>query len=251
MENTENVRSFVSNDGNTTYYISPPTAEDIRGADWQYSKTYTKCLVEGITTTAEMRDILIRRGIIGPEFEQRSYELTEDLSLKLKLLEEAEDLETKRDRAVDVALAREEVYQWNQRLNGPLANTCESISDDTRLEYLTSCMVKDENDARIWETYDKFLKNKSQDLASKAKFEVMLYLQGLESGFLDNTPEAVAMREVETEIMSRAQEALDSLKEASKEVKALEKEDAPEVPVEEPTTDKAKTKKRTPKKPVK
>jgi len=55
------------------------------------------------------------------------------------------------------------------------------------------------------------LKEKNKDLAAlaiRSRLEVMLYLQGLESDFLDKTPEAVAMREVEEDIISRAEEAL-------------------------------------------
>ena len=50
---------------------------DICRADWQYSKAYTKCLMEDIPTSAEMLDILTRRGIIGTEFEQRANELAQ------------------------------------------------------------------------------------------------------------------------------------------------------------------------------
>lgn len=227
MENETNKRSFVGPDGTTNYFISPPNSEDIRGADWQYSKTYTKCLVEGITTAAEMRDILTRRGIIGPEFEQRTTELAEDLSDKLYALDSAEGVDDKHDKAVDVAVSREALYQWNQRLNGPLANTCENIADDSRLEYLTSCMVIDAEGNKIWESYTKFLKDKNQELAAVSKYQVMLYLQGLAPDFLDNTPEAVAMREVETEILSKAQEALDAMKAAADEAKVDEAEAEP------------------------
>ncbi len=79
--NLEGRREFVDPVTNNTYYIAAPTADDVRGADWQYSKMYTKSLVEGITTSAEMIDILMRRGIVGPEFEQRQKELTDDLSV--------------------------------------------------------------------------------------------------------------------------------------------------------------------------
>ena len=72
-----NRRVFVGPNNETEYFIAEPTAEDVRGADWSYSKIYTKCLIEGITTSAEMHGILMRRGIIGPEFEQRQMELTE------------------------------------------------------------------------------------------------------------------------------------------------------------------------------
>jgi hypothetical protein len=37
-----NRRKFEAPDGKENYYIAMPTAEDIRGADWNYSKIYTK-----------------------------------------------------------------------------------------------------------------------------------------------------------------------------------------------------------------
>jgi hypothetical protein len=215
-------RFFFGPDEETKYYISTPTAEDIRGADWQYSKTYTQCLVEGITTSAEMMDILTRRGIIGPEFEQRTNELGEDLADRIARLEETEDLDVKRELSIEVARAREELFQLNQRLNGHMNNTAEQISDDARLEYLTSAMVVDENDERVWDSYETYLKEKSQALAMRARFEVMLFLQGLSSDFLDQTPEAQAMREVEQDILEKAEAEM----KATEAVMQEEKEEA-------------------------
>ena len=204
----DNRRSFLGPEEETTYFIETPSAEDIRGADWQYSKTFTQCLIEGITTSAEMVDILTRRGIIGSDFEQRAVELSENLSKAINELDTTADMDIKRELSVKVAKSREELFQWNQRLNGPMNNTAEQISDDARLEYLTSCMVVDNNNNRVWDVYDTYLKEKSQALALRSRFEVMLYLQGLDSDFLEQTPEAVAMREVETDIMEKADAAL-------------------------------------------
>jgi len=216
-------RSFLGPDETEEYFIAPPSAEDIRGADWQYSKTYTKCLVEGITTSAEMTDILTRRGIIGPEFEKRANELALELNTKISKLDEIEDIDEKRQLSIGIAAAREELYQWNQRLNGPMNNTCESISDDARLEYLTSCMVQAKNGEKVWDSYDAFLTDRTNALPIKARFEVMLYLQGLDSDFLEHTPEAVAMKEIETEIMTKAEEALKAAKAVEDE---MEKEES-------------------------
>jgi hypothetical protein len=120
-------------------------------------------------------------------------------------------MEAKRDLAVEVAEARDELFQWNQRLNGPMANTCEQLADDARLEYLTSSMVVNDKDERVWEDFDSYLKEKNQALALKSRFEIMLYLQGLESDFLEKTPEAQAMKEVETDILAKAAEAAKAL----------------------------------------
>ena len=208
IKKEENRRKFETPDGKENYYIAMPTAEDIRGADWNYSKIYTRSLVEGITTAAEMMDILTLRGVIGPEFEQRQRELNNELAKKVIKLEEAGDLDEKQLLAMEVANLREELFNWNQRLNGPMSNTCEQIADDARLEYLTSRIAEREDGAKVWETYENFLSEKNQALAIRSRFEVMLYLQGLESDFLEQTPEAVALREIEVEIQKKATDAM-------------------------------------------
>lgn len=205
-------RNFLGADEKTKYFIASPTAENIRGADWQYSKIYTQSLVEGITTSAEMMDILLRRGITGPEFEKRAKELANNLAISITTLEGSTNLEEKRELAVSVAQAREELFQWNQRLNGPMNNTCEQIADDSRLEYLTACIIQNEQGEKIWDKYDTYLKEKNQALAIRARFEVMLFLQGLESNFLETTPEAVALKQIEEDIMNKAKETLKALK---------------------------------------
>ena len=240
MEDVQDTRRFFyGQDGETKYFIESPTAEDIRGADWQYSKTYTQCLIEGITTSAEMMDILTRRGIIGSEFEQRVNELSTNLYTAIAELDKATGIDIKRELSRAVAKAREELFQWNQRLSGPMNNTAEQISDDARLEYLTSAIVVKEDKSRIWKTYNDYLKEKSQSLALKARFEVMLFLQGLDSDFLEQTPEAKAMKEVEQDVLAKAEAAI----RAAEAIIEEEKEDATSV-VEEVKEGRKKAKKK-------
>jgi len=227
-----------------SFYIAAPNAEDIRGADWQYNKVYTKSILEGITTSSEMVDILTRRGIIGPEFDQRQRELTNDLTNKVEALRVSKDMDAKQRLAIEVSMAREELFNWNQRLNGPMSNTCEQIADDARLEYLTACMIQVEDGKRQWGDYADFLKEKNQSLAMRARFEVMLYLQGLAPDFLQKTPEAQALKEVEDEIREKAREALSKLEEGLKaEENAKEPEEEPVV--EEPEAKTRGRKKKT------
>lgn len=202
----DNRRSFIGPDEETVYFIGVPSAEDIRGADWQYSKKYTKCLNEGIPTSAELSDILRRRGVIGEDFDRRADELSTILNELLLRLSEAQSDEDKAALAVEVSRAREALFQWNQRLSGPMSNTCEQISDDSRLEYLTACILQDKDSNKIWSNYEDFLTSKDQALTLKARYEVMLYLQGYDSDFLSNTPEALAMQEVQSNIISKLSE---------------------------------------------
>jgi len=206
MENNDidTRRSFYGPDEETQYFIANPNAEDIRGADWQYSKTYTRCLNEGITTSAEMMDILRRRGVVGGDYDKRAEELSTRLNDLIIRLGEAKTNEEKSSLAVEVAQAREALFQWNQRMSGPMSNTCEQIADDARLEYLTSCMVQYEDGTRVWKDHDDFLASNDQALTMKSRYEIMLFLQGYDSNFLDNTPESLAMKEVEEDIIKQA-----------------------------------------------
>ena len=199
------------------YYIIAPTAEDIRGADWNYSKIYTRCIVEGIMTVSEMQDILRKRGITGADFEERQQELTDNITKATLNLQGARDFDEKRIYALQLAGARQELFQWNQRLNGPMSNTCENIADEARLEFLTSKMVEREDGNKLWKTYEDFFKERSNALAVRARFEIMLYLQGLDSDFFEQTPEAKAMKEVETELRAKAAEAIEELRKENEE----------------------------------
>jgi len=220
--------------GKDVYYINTPNAEDIKGADWQYSKVYTKSLVEGISTSSEMHDILTRRGIIGPDYEKRRAELEGILSEKILDIAASPSSAEKQLAALEVARAREELFRWNQRLNGPMSNTCEQIADDARLEYLASRMVENEDGSKVWETFEDYLAEPEQALALTARFNVMIYLQGMSPDFLENTPEAVAMREVEEELHETAKALAKQVEEAA------EAEAAAEVVEEKPKTTRKK-----------
>ena len=180
-----------------TYYINQPTAADIRDSDWNYSKTYSKSLIEGIYTSSEMRDILKKRGIIGPEYDKRAQELADMLEDALTNMYTLNVDDKRKEAAVEAERIRNEIFQWNHRLNGPMSNTCEQMADDAKLEFLTSRIIISDKDELIWKDYDAFLNDSNPILPSRAKFEVMLYLQGLDSDFLDQVPEAVVLKDIE------------------------------------------------------
>lgn len=229
-------REFTTFDGRT-FFVKSATSDGIRKADLHYSKVYSNCLVEGITTASELMDELKRRGIAGPEYQTRAEELEHRISEKLIFLREATDKEKKQILAREVEELREEIFQWNQRINGPMSNTIEQIADDARTEYLTSCMVHDKEGKRAWSSYNDYLEDADKALTFKARFEVMLYMQGLPTDFLDNTPERIVMREVQEEMLEEINKSMEQEKDESK----LEKAEKPDV--EEKVSERPKAKK--------
>ncbi len=200
------------------FYLGMPTSEHIRKAEWHYSKVYNSALVEGVATTSEMMDILTKRGLYGPDYEKKLQDLQVSIALKIAEMHGASD-ETKESTAHEVQQLRDELYRWNQRLTGPLSNTCEQMAEDAKTEYLTSVVVCNEDGNALWDSYDGFISEKNQGLALKARFEVLLWLQGLESDFLDKTPENKVLRDLATQ---SAEEESRKAEEADKPIAQLE-----------------------------
>jgi hypothetical protein len=224
----------------TEYYIGTPTANDIKNADWEHAKRYNQALKEGIFTTSEMMEILKKRNIIGREYDKKGEELRLSLAEKVIEMERETDKEERMRLAIEVANLREEVFQWNQRLSSPLASTCENIANDARVEFITSSVIQDKEGNKLWDTFDDYRSESNLTLQTKARFEVMLWLEGVESDFLEKAPENMVIKE-----LLNAEELEASAPVAELSEKVQEAEEAEEAEVE------SSTKKRVYKKRVK
>ena len=212
-------------DGETiSYFIANPTGEDIRKADWQYSKIYNQAILDDLLTQAQMIDLLKKQGVISEDYATEVEETRSRLAAeiyKLEALPESTVDADKEEAALSVAATRDELFRLNQRVNGPMGNTCENISEDARVEFLTSRVLQRQDGSKLWEDFDAYLNEENTALSVKSRFEVMLWMQGLNSDFLENTPEQQTLREVN---QKRVETALSSLR---VEREAAEDEEAP------------------------
>jgi hypothetical protein len=202
---------YEDEDGNeTSYFISSPTGEDVRKADWNYAKVFNQAIDDGFPTQAQMLETLQKRGILSDEY-ARKVEMTKiNLGAALFRLENLSDRSEDTDKetlALEIARLRDELFTLNQKVSSPMGNTCENTAEDARVEYLTSRVVQTKEGKRLWPTFDAYLNEPNNRLAVKSRFEVMLYLQGLESNFLENTPERQTLREIAERRLNEAVES--------------------------------------------
>lgn len=191
------------------YFIANPTGEDIRKADWEYSKVYNKAIVDGFLTQAQMLKLLKDKGIIDNEYTERLDSVRTALAAELFRLEHLEENITdveKESIALEVASLRDELFQLNQMVNGPMGNTCENLAEDARTEFLTSRVVQKKDGSKVWSDFDSYQSEENTNLSVKSRFEVMLWMQGLGSDFLENTPEQAALREIAQARLDKALE---------------------------------------------
>ncbi len=246
------------------YFIASPSGEDIRKADWQYSKIYNQAIVDGFLTQTQMINVLKDKGILDDAYTEKLENVRTSLAAELfkleNLLEEAAEID-RESSALEVAGLRDELFQLNQMVNGPMGNTCENLAEDARTEYLTSRIIQTKDGKKLWEEYEDYRSEDNTALCVKSRFEVMLWMQGLGSDFLENTPEQVVLRGIAQSRLDKAMEAIveqekDKAEEAAEPAASEEAvvEDIPlEVPAEKPKAKKrgrpkGATKKKAPKK---
>jgi hypothetical protein len=217
----------------THYFITNPSGEDIRKADWQYSKVYNQAIVDGLLTQAEMLELLEEKKIVSDEYTRQLESVRISLGAEIFKLENLMENATEEEKelvALEVSRLRDELFRLNQRVNGPMANTCENLAEDARTDFLTSRVVENKDGSKAWADYDAYRNEDNAALAIKARFEVMLWMQGLESDFLENTPEQTTLREIAKARLDRAveEEIADQSEESEEPEKAEVVEDSPE-----------------------
>lgn len=217
MEKVDTRRSFevLSETGTRKYYIAMPNADQVKKADWHYSKVFNQALVDGITTSAEMLDTLKKRGLYGSEYEEQAEELRAKIAEKLLAMESTTNPIEKYNFALEVKNLRDELFQWNQRLTGPMRNTCEQIAEDAKVEFLTSMIVQDEVGRPVWKNYDAFLSDSDQFLTMRARIEVYLWVQGMDRDFLDKVPENRVIDEFLTQKTVEAEKVSEPVEETA------------------------------------
>jgi len=190
-----------------SFFIAQPSAADVRKADWQYSKIYNQAIVDGFLTQAQMVDVLREKGILSEDYAMKVESTRIGLASELFKLENVSDTAPELEReglALEIARLRDELFSLNQQVNGPMGNTCENLADDARNEYLTSRIVQEKDGSVLWEDFDSYQNEENSALSVKSRFEVMLWIQGLESNFLENTPEQSALRDIAQDRLTRA-----------------------------------------------
>ena len=205
------------------YFLGIPSAENIRQADWEHAKTYNRALKEGVFTTSEMMTILENRNIAGPDYEKVSEDLNAKLVSKMIDMEKETDEEERVKLALEVQSLRDEVFRWNSRVSGPLSSTCESLANEARVEYLTSAIIQDVHGERHWKDFDEYKSEKDLVVQTKAKFEIMMWMEGLESNVLENSPEAVVLREAAKKEEEAAKQLEEDMEKAKEKVTAPKK----------------------------
>ncbi len=225
------------------YFIANPSGEDIRKSDWQYSKIYNQAIVDGFLTQAQMIGVLKDKGILDDEYTDKLESVRTSLAAELFKLENLLDEADESDReasALEVAGLRDELFQMNQMVNGPMGNTCENLAEDARTEYLTSRIIQTKDGENLWDEYDNYRSEENTALCVKSRFEVMLWMQGLGSDFLENTPEQKVLRGIAQSRLDRALEAAEAEAADAPAENAKVEEIPLEVPAEKATKPKAK-----------
>lgn len=200
------------------FFVGTPDAKMVKDAEWVYAKAYNTALKEKIFTSSEMVDILRDRNIIGPEYDKIGEDLRIGIATKTIELEQELDEKERVKKAIEIRKLREDYFQWSHRFNGPMSSTCEHMAQDAKVGYLASCLTIKEDGSRVWDSFETFENEKDITLQTRARFEIMLWSEGLSTDALENQPE--------NKVLSGFVESLSKQVEEEQVEKGPEKEEA-------------------------
>ena len=176
-----------------------PNNDEVRLAELRYSKAFTEALKEGLLTYKEMETLLQERGIWTEKEDQKVRDLEKTISLlETTLAEKKVDDKTKKVKEIAQKLSdiRAELITISMERQMYLANTAESKADESRTSFLVyKCVSYAENNAPLWANEAEFLNENRSDLLVKCTTEVLTFMSGLSSTFMENVPEAMILRE--------------------------------------------------------
>lgn len=159
-----------------------PSRQDEMEADNERSKAFTRFLLEGLKTEAEMKRIVEERGIWTQEDEELLIKAQQDMvSLRIDI---AQNKGTKKKGLQKKLLdARANWLETFARKNAIFSHTVDNKAENVWWQFLTHRCAFKEDGTLVWKTYEDFLKEANTNPSAILLTEFMTFYHGLSENF--------------------------------------------------------------------
>ena len=170
--------------------IVAPTSEQILEADLQYRKVYSKALRLGIIVQAEAERFVKERKLLDADLEAEIKKCQEEIAgLEIKLANKEMSREDGFVAANKLTGVRDELMRFNKKVTAIFDTTCENLSDEYRMQYLTVMITRNEDGSAFFKDYEDFSKRTDERATVDAVRHTILTMARLKDNFLMDLPE--------------------------------------------------------------
>lgn len=185
MLETSTGKRKVSVPGLGDVTLKHPTREDELEADVERSKAFTRFLLDGLKTEAEMKKIAEERGLWTEKDEEALGKLQTDMVDIRVEISQVKSGTKKKKLQKELLETRVKWIEELARKNAIFAHTVENKATNTWWQYLTFRCAFKADDEPVWDTWDDFLKESNSDPSTVLVGEFLTFYNGLSDNFFD------------------------------------------------------------------
>ncbi len=161
------------------YKLTSPTLTQSSVADMEYSKAYTKALIEGLLPKQALERRLIAVGAWTQADEDYAVDLTDKMNNAFQRVLLAQNKEQKDEFLAQYLEFRQELVNKSQEKQALFTHTAEAKGDEAKYVELMWQCVLNEDGSRVWPDKNTFLSKNSNDV-NQLLMEFIAFLTGLD-----------------------------------------------------------------------
>jgi hypothetical protein len=166
----------------------------VKRADRCKAKAWNECIMDGIVTKKELSTLMKQRGIWSEKKEDEQETISTEINrLEQKLYLECGKRESKKEEgkklAIDIRKKRNELRELISERMTQEENTAESLSDNSRYDFLVSHCTFHENGEKVYKDMEDYISKSADEIAFTAASELATIMYALDSDFEKNLPE--------------------------------------------------------------
>jgi hypothetical protein len=197
-DNKEKIVDVKIKDGNeekvVKLVVKRPTNALLSQAQRVSAKVWTDCVRDGIMTKKELEKFMKEQGIWNDEKDTEQKKITEEINrLERELYVSGKNGKLRategKNIAIDMRKKRIELRELIAERMGLEQNTAESISDNSRFDFLVANCAYYENGQKVYKDMDEYTANSDGEIAFSAATALAQMMYSVDKDFESKLPE--------------------------------------------------------------
>ena len=190
------VNSFDAEGNTKTVYVVSPSPSINREAQMQYNTAFKEAIQSGALLKQKLQTVMEEQGVWSESKQKRYDEILEGVMKREKDIGKGGiKLLKAKTLALEIRDLRVEFRDLIAEKNSMDANTAEGQADNARFGYLGYACLVDEENKRLFKSYDHYIENENEPYLVQAARELAQLLYGLDADYEQNLPENMFLKE--------------------------------------------------------
>jgi len=190
------VDSFDAEGNEKTVFVISPSPSISREAQMQYNTAFKEAIQSGALLKQKLQTVMEEQGVWSESKQERYDEILNGVMKREKDIGKGGiKLSKAKTLALEIRDLRVEFRDLIAEKNSMDANTAEGQADNARFGYLGYACLVDEENKRVFKSFDHYVENENEPYLVQAARELAQLLYGLDADYEQNLPENIFLKD--------------------------------------------------------